>query len=249
MRFYILASGSKGNATVITDGITNILIDMGLTKKWLLERLEETPIKFDELHYALFTHDHGDHASGHKFIPIEKRYATSGTIEMLPENELHHYVPLTLGTFKITPLPVSHDAHDGVGFIIESGNQKLVYMTDTGYISEVNMNYMQNADYYIIESNHNVRMLLQTDRTFLLIQRILGDTGHLSNEDAAMYLTHLIGPNTKEIILAHLSEEANTPEVALNAHVNIYRRKYIDIDKIRIEAAKQYGVTSGGLIP
>jgi phosphoribosyl 1,2-cyclic phosphodiesterase len=105
---------------------------------------------------------------------------------------------------------------------------------------------MKNADYYIIESNHNVRMLLQTDRTFALIQRILGDTGHLSNEDAAMYLTQLLGPNTKEIILAHLSEEANTPEVALNAHVNIYRRKYIDIDKIRIEPAKQYGVTIGG---
>jgi phosphoribosyl 1,2-cyclic phosphodiesterase len=246
MRFYILASGSKGNATVISDGVTNILIDMGLTKKWLLERLAETPIAFENIHFALFTHDHGDHSSGHKFIDIEKRYATRGTIEVLPENELRHYEPIKFGSFKITPLPISHDAHDGVGFIIESGSEKLVYMTDTGYISEANMNYMKNADYYIIESNHNVRMLLQTDRTFALIQRILGDTGHLSNEDAAMYLTQLLGPNTKEIILAHLSEEANTPEVALNAHVNIYRRKYIDIDKIRIEPAKQYGVTIGG---
>jgi len=248
MRFYILASGSKGNATVIDDGTTTLLIDMGLTKKLLVERLAETPIAFDDIEYALFTHDHGDHAGGHKFIPLEKRYATSGTIELLPDNELHHYQTIKLGTFTITPLPVSHDAHDGVGFVIEAGNEKLVYMTDTGYISEVNMGYMKNADYYIIESNHNVRMLLQTDRTFALIQRILGDTGHLSNEDAAMYLTQLLGPNTKEIILAHLSEEANTPEVALTAHINIYRRKYIDIDKIRIVPAKQYGVTSGGNI-
>jgi phosphoribosyl 1,2-cyclic phosphodiesterase len=95
--------------------------------------------------------------------------------------------------------------------VIENGNQKLVYMTDTGYISQANMAYMKNADYYVIESNHNVRMLLQTDRTFTLIQRILGDTGHLSNEDSAMYLTELVGDKTKEIFLAHLSEEANAP--------------------------------------
>ncbi len=248
MRFYILASGSKGNATLISDGKTNILIDMGLTKKWLLEMMAETPIGFDDIHYALFTHDHGDHAGGHKFIPLEKRYATKGTIELLEDHELHHYEPITLGTIEVLPLPTSHDALDGVGFVFKSGNETLVYMTDTGYISEVNMQYMCNADYYIIESNHNVRMLLQTDRTFTLIQRILGDTGHLSNEDAAMYLTQLVGEKTKEIILAHLSEEANTPEVALAAHINIYRRKYIDVDKIRIEPAKQYGVTSGGLI-
>ena len=246
MRFYIIASGSKGNATVITDGRTHLLIDMGLTKKWLLEGLAETPVAFDDIDYALFTHDHGDHASGHKFIPIEKRYATKGSVELLEEHELTHYRPITLGTFTVTPLPTSHDAHDGVGFLIKNTNSTLVYMTDTGYISQMNMEYMKNADYYIIESNHNVRMLLQTDRTFTLIQRILGDTGHLSNEDSAMYMTELLGPNTKEIILAHLSEEANDPEVALKAHLRIYQRKYIDTDKIRIIPAKQYGVVSGG---
>lgn len=246
MKFYILASGSKGNATLVSDGVTHLLIDMGLTKKWLLEGLSETPVSFDDITYAIFTHDHTDHASGHRFIPIEKRYATKGTIELADGNELSHYEQRQLGTFKVTPLPVSHDAHDAVGFVIENAAEKLVYMTDTGYISQRNMDYMKNADYYIIESNHNVRMLLQTDRTFTLIQRILGDTGHLSNEDAAMYMTELLGDKTKQIFLAHLSEEANTPEVALSAHQKIYQRKYIDLDRITVVAAKQWGVTVGG---
>ncbi|HAV19961.1 MAG TPA: MBL fold metallo-hydrolase [Firmicutes bacterium] len=246
MRFYIIASGSKGNSTLITDGATNLLIDMGLTKKWLLEGLSQTPIGFNDIHFALFTHDHGDHASGQKFLPIEKRYATKGSVELLEGHELEHYKSIKLGTFTITPLPTSHDANDGVGFLIFDGRQTLVYMTDTGYISNANMSYMKNADYYIIESNHNVKMLLQTDRTFTLIQRILGDTGHLSNEDSAMYMSELLGDRTKEIILAHLSEEANDPEVALKAHLKIYQRKYIDIDKIRIVPAKQYELVSGG---
>ncbi len=246
MRFYILASGSKGNATLVTDGKTHFLIDMGLTKKWLLDGLAETPVAFEDIDFVLFTHDHGDHASGARFIELEKRYATHGTVEIEPGHELAHYQARLFGAFKVTPLPTSHDALDGVGFVIENGNQKLVYMTDTGYISQANMAYMKNADYYVIESNHNVRMLLQTDRTFTLIQRILGDTGHLSNEDSAMYLTELVGDKTKEIFLAHLSEEANAPEVALKAHLTIYRRKYIDVDNIRIVPAPQYGVVSGG---
>ncbi len=246
MRFYILASGSKGNATLVTDGKTHFLIDMGLTKKWLLDGLAETPVAFEDIGFVLFTHDHGDHAGGARFIELEKRYATRGTVEIEPGHELAHYQTRPFGAFKVTPLPTSHDALDGVGFVIENGDQKLVYMTDTGYISQANMAYMKNADYYVIESNHNVRMLLQTDRTFTLIQRILGDTGHLSNEDSAMYLTELVGDKTKEIFLAHLSEEANAPEVALKAHLAIYQRKYIDIDKIRIVPAPQYGVVSGG---
>jgi len=246
MRFYVLASGSKGNATIITDGRTNLLIDQGLTKKWLVEGLAETPVSFDMIDFALFTHEHGDHAAGHQFIPLEKRYATNGTIEVLEEHRLNHYETIKLGTFEITPLPTSHDAHDGVGFIVKNETETLVYMTDTGYISEANMAYMKNADYYILESNHNVRMLLQTNRGYELIQRILGDTGHLSNEDAALYLTELVGPKTREIILAHLSEEANDPDVALKTHVTIYRRKYVEIERLRIVPAKQYGVISGG---
>jgi len=246
MRFYVLASGSKGNATIVTDGKTNILIDMGLTKKWLLEGLAETPVAFEDIDYALFTHEHGDHAGGVQFIPIEKRYATKGTIEVPSSQILRHYETIRLGSFSVTPLPTSHDAHDGIGFIFNNGTETLVYMTDTGYISEANMAYMKDADYYILESNHNVRMLLQTNRGYELIQRILGDTGHLSNEDAALYLTQLVGPKTKEIILAHLSEEANDPDVALKTHLNIYRRKYIEVERLRIVPAKQYGVISGG---
>lgn len=89
-------------------------------------------------------------------------------------------------------LPTSHDARDSAGFVVDDGEKRLVYMTDTGYISEHNQTLMKDANFYILESNHNVRMLLKTNRPYDLIQRILGDEGHLSNEDSAMYASELL---------------------------------------------------------
>ena len=126
------------------------------------------------------------------------------------------YKKYNIAGFDITILATSHDAKNPIGFVIEADNQKLIYMTDTGYISERNLKYMQNPDYICIESNHNVKKLFETSRPAYLIMRILGDEGHLSNEDSAMYMSEIIGENTKEIVLMHLSEEANTPELALN---------------------------------
>ena len=102
-------------------------------------------------------------------------------------------------------------------------------MTDTGFISEKNLEVMRNADYYIIESNHNIKMLLQTNRPAELKQRILSDFGHLSNEDSALYMSELIGDKTKEIALAHISEEANYNEKALGTYLRILKERIVDI--------------------
>ena len=148
--------------------------------------------------------------------------------------------------FKVTVIPTRHDASGSLGFIIEDDGEKLVYITDTGYIYERVLDYIRDANYYIFESNNNVRMQLQTGSPQYLIDRIMGDHGHLSNEDAALYLAEVLGTNTTEIVLAHLSEEPNTPEIALETFYKIMSKKGVNVSSILVRCAKQREMVTGG---
>ncbi len=245
MEYYVLASGSKGNSTLIVDDGHVILIDMGLTLKCFKERLAETPYTMEDIEAVLVTHNHSDHIAGIRFFKGVPKYAGEGTLKE-DYNIIEPYTNYSIAGFNVMVLPTSHDAINPIGFVIEGKDEKLVYMTDTGYISEKNSSYMKNADYYIIESNHNVRMLLATNRPYELKQRILGDEGHLSNEDSALYISECVGNKTKEIVLAHLSEEANTPTHALEAYYRIFKSRYCNPDAYEIKTAYQYKVISGG---
>ena len=119
-------------------------------------------------------------------------------------------------------------------------------MTYTGYVTQKNREYMHNLDYYIIESNHDIEMLMNTKRPLFLKNRILNDKGHLNNEYSARLMCEVIGDKTKEIILAHLSQEANTEEKALETYYSIFRDQGIDFDVNNIKAASQVSVVSGG---
>ncbi|MBP5694230.1 MAG: hypothetical protein J6X03_02095 [Bacilli bacterium] len=138
----------------------------------------------------------------------------------------------------MTPLKTSHDAINPCGFLIENDGEKLIYMTDTGTIPKKSLKYMVNADYYFIESNHDLDMLNNSGRPRFLINRIAGSYGHLSNEDSAYYMSGLVGPKTKKIILAHLSEECNTEELALKTYKYIFELRKVNYD-IDIVCAKQ----------
>ena len=246
MRFYILASGSKGNATLLEHDNRVLLIDMGITLSRLKEELGHIGYRFDDIEAVLFTHEHSDHASGAKFFKEEKLYATEGTFGGTKYNIIKPYEKLSLIGLEITPLSTSHDAYAPIGFLFENNPERLVYMTDTGFISEKNLEVMRNADYYIIESNHNIKMLLRTNRPADLKQRILSDVGHLSNEDSALYISEVIGERTKEVILAHLSEEANNDQTALEAYNRILKKRFVNLDKIHIRCAKQWSMIQGG---
>ena len=119
-------------------------------------------------------------------------------------------------------------------------------MTDTGYIPELSLDYMNNADYYIIESNHDVNMQLDSNRPAQLINRILSDEGHLSNVDSASYMASLVGQRTKQIFLAHISQDANTPEIALSTYKKIFKKKHINLDNIEIICTSQTKMVKGG---
>ena len=238
IKLHDIASGSKGNACLIYNENTTILIDMGVSKKRLCEGLFEVKKKIEDIDYVLFTHDHVDHISGENFLPLNIKYALNGTITLQNSHILENFKQYRFGDFLVTPLKTSHDANNPCGFLIEENNQKLVYMTDTGKILKKSLKYMENADYYFIESNHDVEMLINSGRPKILIDRIIGIHGHLSNEDSAYYMTGLVGPNTKKIILAHLSEDCNTEEIALSTYKNIFSLKKVKYD-IPIVCAKQ----------
>ena len=246
MKFHVLASGSKGNATLVQEGNNLLLIDMGVNKCVLIDGLEKINKKMEDINAAIFTHDHSDHIKGINFINKDIIYATVGTTKLNETNIIEPYEKYNIAGFEIMPLQTSHDATNPVGYIINGKKSTLVYITDTGYISERNLNLCKDKDFYIIESNHNVRMLLKSNRPQYLKERILSDVGHLSNEDSAVYMSEIIGKNTKQIFLAHLSEECNTPELALSAYLKIFRKRRINVDLYQIRCLKQYECVSGG---
>ena len=245
MYFHNIASGSKGNATIVVSKETVILIDMGISFASLKEGMEQVKLEPSQIDCAIFTHDHADHYRGLRFLKAKKCFALEGTLPSLC-GVVELFKPFKVKDLTITPLKTSHDATNPCGYMLEDDSEKLVYITDTGVFVDENLKYCKNPDYLIIESNHDISMELKTNRPQLLKERVLGDHGHLCNEDSAYASLDIIGPNTKEIYLAHLSEEANTPETALKAYRDIFLDHGVDLDKLKIICLQQYVSTTGG---
>ena len=245
MFYHIIASGSKGNATIISNGHTNILIDMGISLSRLEEGLAEINLKLNDIDGAIFTHNHSDHINGIKFLSPKIMYGLEGTLPSLA-NVIYLLKEFKIGDFLITPIQTSHDAVNPCAYLIKDKEESLFYMTDTGVFLEESLPLIKDPTYLIIESNHDIRMLLNTNRPFELKNRIMSDKGHLCNEDSAIATISIIGPHTKEIVLAHLSEEANSPEVALEAYQKIFKHFGFSYDKYIIKCAKQWESISGG---
>lgn len=246
MKFYIFASGSKGNATLIITKSVHILIDLGISKHQLEEHLSKLNLSLDDLDFILLTHEHTDHTKGLEAIKNITIYGGKNSYIAPNYKEITPYTPFKFRHVSILPIEVSHDAYSPLGFIFKTNNEKLVYITDTGFINEKNMKLAKNANYYIIESNHNRKMLLKTHRPVYVKERIMSEFGHLNNEDCSLYLSEMIGSNTKEIILAHISEEANDYDLAVSTCTNYLKKKRIDLSKLIIKAAYQHKVVEGG---
>ena len=246
MYFHIIASGSKGNATLVVSNKTVLLIDMGITLTRLEEGLNVINLKLNDITGALFTHDHTDHIAGIKFLSPKIMYALEGTLPSSLSNVVLLNKPFKIGDFEITPIETSHDATNPCAYLIKDKTSSLFYMTDTGVFMEETLPLIKDPTYLIIESNHDVRMLLHTNRPFELKNRIMSDHGHLCNEDSAIAAASIIGEHTKEIVLAHLSEEANTPETALEAYQKIFKHFGVAFDKYKVRCAHQRHSLTGG---
>ncbi len=229
MRTIILGSGSKGNSTLLIENNMKILIDVGFSypkMKMLLEKYNVLPSEIDAI---LITHTHKDHIVGlSSFIKKNnvKVYANEILYRelesiLLEDNLILVEDSFNIGNLCITTIKTSHDSNGSVGFIIESNDKSIVYVTDTGYLNQRNLKKIVNKDLYIMESNHDVEMLMNGPYPYILKQRVLSDKGHLSNELAGTYLRNIIGINTKKIVLAHLSETNNCVDIALNTNKEI----------------------------
>ena len=247
MKFYVFESGSKGNCTLISSNGHNIMIDNGLSNRKTKAKLLEIGKSIEDVEALLLTHSHTDHIAGINIFPNEIIYSTKFTHKQtIVDHQMVPFKEYEISGFKITCIPTSHDSQGSCGFIIKDKNETLVYITDTGYIYERVVDMIMDADYYIFESNHNVRMLMNTDRPQTLKKRIMGDYGHLSNIDSSNYLCDVIGNNTKQIVLAHLSEEANTPEQAMIDLIEVFEERGFDHTNYDIKCASQTETLIGG---
>ena len=245
MRFVIVGSGSKGNATLVYSDSTLVQIDMGVPLKRVAESLSSIGKTIRDEQGVLITHEHCDHVSTLPLLHSCSVYASKGTLGMI-DHEVYDRQTFRIGDLSVTPFSVSHDAANPMGYLIDDGKERLAYATDTGYLSEDNLELMKNADYYIIESNHDLKMLLRSDRPATLKNRIASDLGHLSNVDSAVYMSCLVGPRTKQIWLAHISEECNTKELALRAYQEVFKKQHLDFSVFSISCAEQWKSVVGG---
>lgn len=243
MKVIVLSSGSKGNTTYIETKTTKILIDIGNTCKYITEKLSTIGVTLGEINAILITHTHTDHIKGLKTFtnnysaPI---YITEKMHPQIPYVKQYKYIEsslITIRDIKINVIKTSHDAEDSVGYIINNNDKSIVYITDTGYINKKYHPMLSNRDMYIMESNHDVEMLNNGPYPFPLRQRILSDKGHLSNHDSAKYIGDFIGPKTTNIVLAHLSHENNTPELA--KETLLAKLQELNMTQIHIDIALQ----------
>ena len=232
MRAIVLGSGSKGNSTLLIGKNKKILIDVGFSYPKMKELLNNYDVNPQDIDAIIVTHTHKDHIIG--LSSFLKKNMTPVYTNALMYDELIKNIntdnvvvndeDFDIDEFKIEVIHTSHDAVGSVGFVINDDNSDLVYVTDTGYINKTYLKKLINKNVYIFESNHDINMLMTGPYPYILKQRVVSDKGHLSNEQSGNYLKELIGDNTKKIVLAHLSEVNNTPDIALKTVKTILNR-------------------------
>lgn len=227
VRVSILGSGSRGNATFVGTEQTRILIDAGMSRKELVNRLESIGEDPEKLDAVFVTHEHTDHAGGLKVMLKEMKleaYLTWGTIGALNADsyELNGsaIVPIQphevfrVGDIDIHAFPVPHDAAEPVAFSVVAEGVRITQITDIGHFSAPVVRAMRGSHVLIMESNHDLEMLRVGPYPWNLKQRLLSRNGHLSNHAVSQYLSTDYDGTARHLFLAHLSSTNNHPELA-----------------------------------
>lgn len=239
--FCPLASGSKGNCIYLGTNETKILIDAGLSAKGIISKLQEINVDIADIDAILISHEHTDHIQGLKVlaykmgIPVLANTETAKGIV-----ETFHDCPkfkvfstgetFEFGDLEIHPFSIQHDTLDPVAFTIKTGGLKLGFCTDLGFVTSLVTKQLKDCDYLYVEANHQPSMVHASSRPMVYKQRVLGRTGHLSNEACGNLLREVAHSNLKHVHLAHLSSECNTPEVAIQVVKGILEEHGIDLD-------------------
>ena len=227
MKIAVLASSSRGNASVITAGGTTLLVDVGISARRIKLGLEACGLSLGDIHGICITHEHTDHVGGLAVLSGKvkakiycSRYLRADLKSLAPDATYAFLEPGTevrIGDFTVLPISVSHDAVDPLGYVFEADGVRLGYITDTGCITRTMVPALQGVQVLYLESNYDQDMLYDSGRPQDLIGRIEGQWGHLSNAQAGEFVRQIAHRDLRHIILAHLSPECNTPDCAAAA--------------------------------
>lgn len=243
--FCSFASGSSGNCYFVGKQDEGVLVDVGINASQVLKYLLQNDLSLSKIKAVLITHDHIDHVKGlevltkHTPIPI---YAHSDCLQGLVEGkstksvsrslfrEVEPMQPFEIAGIRIESFPVMHDGRGAVGYHFNYEGHTLTIATDIGMLDKVVKEQIRRADNIVIESNYDVEMLESGSYPYILKQRISGPFGHLSNTESARFLAEIYHPQIKNIMLCHLSENNNAPEVAMQCLYKHFQMKHVHPD-------------------
>ncbi len=228
MRFAMLGSGSKGNATLVEVNGTRVLIDCGFALGETEQRLARLGVEPGAIDAILVTHEHGDHLSGvgklarrHR-IPV---WMTHGTFAVWKDPDVPHSLRFSphqsfdIGAIHVEPYPVPHDAREPCQYVLSAGGLRLGVLSDAGHITPHMREVLSDCDGLMLECNHDAVMLQNGPYPDMLKRRVGGHVGHLSNAQAAGLMRGYAFERLQHLVLTHLSESNNTPELARQAIV------------------------------
>ena len=251
MRMCSLASGSSGNCVYIGSEQTHILVDAGISCRRIEQGLKKLELSVKDLAGILITHEHTDHIGGigvlaRKYhVPVYltggtadaiKRGKNMGEVDPLIFHEIMEDEFFSLGDLNIRPFTLPHDAAQPVGYRVESGGRAAAVATDMGRFSDYIVENLTGLDALLLESNHDLNMLQVGPYPYRLKLRIMGERGHLSNEDAGRLLCRVAHDGLKTVFLGHISKDNNYEDLAfetvcceLNMGSNPYKAEDFDI--------------------
>ncbi|MEG1684005.1 MAG: MBL fold metallo-hydrolase [Oscillospiraceae bacterium] len=225
---HTLASGSSGNALLLSAGSTHILVDAGISCRRMTKSLAALGLCPDDLSAILISHTHSDHIAGlqtlvkHFSAPIYASRQTARGLSLRVAGIDGLLQPFdgacfSVGDCEIVPFQTSHDAAGSTGYRIDTTDGGVGVLTDSGYVTDAARDALDGVALLVLEANHDIETLRSGDYPYYLKQRILGSEGHLSNDDAAAFAVTAAAGGATEIVLAHLSRENNTPVMAFDA--------------------------------
>lgn len=255
LELYSLISGSSGNCSLITDGKTNLLLDCGTSGKRTYDALARLNISPDMINAVLVTHEHSDHTKGIGVIARKLKipvYATSGTHSSMVVGAINDEQRIIvnagcsfeIGDITINPFSIPHDAAEPCGYTFENNETKIGIATDIGHLDDKLLQNLTGCKSIILESNHDIDMLRFGEYPFPLKQRILSDVGHLSNETASYAALELVKSGTEHIMLGHLSDKNNLPEIAMMETFNRLNDNGVKVGTdMTLQVASRYEIT------
>ena len=246
LRFISFGSGSSGNCYYLFTETDGVIIDIGVGIRTLKKHFRDYGLSLSSIHHVCITHDHADHiksvgsisneyhlpihATANVHAGIDRNYCVQRKLKPEMKKTVTPGNPIQMGSFHITPFNVPHDATENVGYQIEVEGICFCIITDAGSVTDEMRTYISQADYLVIEANHDVEMLMQGPYPQHLKDRIQSPKGHLSNHDCAVAIAENMKEGLKHVWLCHLSEENNHPELA---------RKTVE------SVLRQYGIIAG----